>query len=206
MIANLIEKIATRFNISPLELTRFIKFGVVGLIGAFVDFGIFNLLRSLFIPIVAADSQTVLPILGSWDTLSLWLALASAISFVAAIVSNFFWNRYWTYPDSRSKSFRRQFVQFFLVNFVAVFIRVPIVGATHGFFESTAQRLLPTISSETAAFLGDNISLVMAVGIVMFWNFFVNRYWTYADVDKEKSKKNGNEEKFEFSDGGEFKA
>jgi len=24
----------------------------------------------------------------------------------------------------------------------------------------------------------------VAVGVVMLWNFFVNRYWTYNDVDK----------------------
>jgi putative flippase GtrA len=31
--------------------------------------------------------------------------------------------------------------------------------------------------------IGKNLSLMLAVGIVMFWNFFVNRYWTYNDVD-----------------------
>jgi putative flippase GtrA len=30
---------------------------------------------------------------------------------------------------------------------------------------------------------GKNLALALAVGIVMFWNFFVNRYWTYSDVD-----------------------
>ena len=30
--------------------------------------------------------------------------------------------------------------------------------------------------------LGDNLALVLAVIVVMFWNFFVNRYWTYNDV------------------------
>ena len=31
--------------------------------------------------------------------------------------------------------------------------------------------------------LADNITLAIAVIIVMFWNFFANRYWTYNDVD-----------------------
>jgi hypothetical protein len=30
--------------------------------------------------------------------------------------------------------------------------------------------------------LGENVTLVIAVVIVLFWNFFVNRYWTYSDV------------------------
>jgi hypothetical protein len=35
----------------------------------------------------------------------------------------------------------------------------------------------------TAEFLGNNAALAVAVVLVMFWNFFVNRYWTYNDVD-----------------------
>ena len=31
--------------------------------------------------------------------------------------------------------------------------------------------------------LAKNLTLALAVGIVMLWNFFVNRYWTYNDVD-----------------------
>ena len=30
--------------------------------------------------------------------------------------------------------------------------------------------------------MGNNIALAVAVIIVMFWNFFVNRFWTYSDV------------------------
>ena len=32
-------------------------------------------------------------------------------------------------------------------------------------------------------FLGHNLALAIAVGAVLLWNFFVNRYWTYNDVD-----------------------
>jgi putative flippase GtrA len=34
----------------------------------------------------------------------------------------------------------------------------------------------------TPEFLAKNITLAIAVIVVMFWNFFVNRYWTYNDV------------------------
>ena len=33
-----------------------------------------------------------------------------------------------------------------------------------------------------AEFLARNLTLAIAVGIVMLWNFFVNRRWTYKDV------------------------
>lgn len=71
----------------PQERGRFLRFAVVGIIGAVVDFGTFNLLVNLaHIPAV-------------------WASIAS---FTAAVVSNFIWNRFWTYPDSRSKSISRQ--------------------------------------------------------------------------------------------------
>jgi putative flippase GtrA len=78
------------------ERRRFLKFAMVGVIGAIVDFGVFNLLAGVFlIPAV-------------------W---ASICSFVAAVVSNFIWNRYWTYPDSRNKPVPKQMAQFGVVNF-----------------------------------------------------------------------------------------
>lgn len=160
---------ASHLGLNPKELKRFIKFGVVGVIGAVVDFGVFNLLRPLFLTAIASES--------------LALSTASAISFVAAIISNFFWNRFWTYPDSRSKRFATQFVQFTFVNVLGIFIRVPVVWLTHVWFEQLFKRLLPTLDNSVAVLLGDNFAVALAVGIVMFWNFFVNRYWTYNDVE-----------------------
>ena len=31
--------------------------------------------------------------------------------------------------------------------------------------------------------LGENAALAVSVVVVMFWNFFANRYWTYNDVE-----------------------
>ena len=32
--------------------------------------------------------------------------------------------------------------------------------------------------------IGLNLTKAIAAIIVMMWNFFINRYWTYNDVDK----------------------
>jgi putative flippase GtrA len=40
--------------------------------------------------------------------------------------------------------------------------------------------MLPFLSP---IWLGHNFSLALAVIIVMMWNFFVNRFWTYGDVE-----------------------
>jgi putative flippase GtrA len=145
---------------NPRERTRFLKFAVVGVFGAVVDFGTANLLVYAF----AAP-----------------LVLAGTISFIAAIISNFLWNRYWTYPDSRSKHVLHQLALFSIINAIGLGIRVPILHylepVMKKIFESASLPVFPP------DFLSKNFTLVVAVIIVMFWNFFVNRYITYNDVE-----------------------
>ena len=144
------------------ERTRFFRFLVVGTIGAVVDFGVMNLLVNMF----AAP-----------------LVLAGTISFICAVMSNFIWNRYWTYPDSRSKPIFRQLLEFTVVSVIGLAIRVPILAL----LEPLTFKLFTSLPFEipffTAEFLSDNLTLAVAVIIVLFWNFFINRYWTYRDVD-----------------------
>ncbi len=143
------------------ERVRFIKFALVGTIGAIIDFGVMNLLSHFA---------------------NMRLVYAGTISFICAVISNFIWNRYWTYPESRSRPLFNQLGMFFLVNLAGIAIRVPILHYLEPpllhFFEN-----LFHISSNTAEFYAKNLTLAIAVGIVMLWNFFVNRYWTYNDVD-----------------------
>lgn len=141
------------------ERGRFIRFAVVGAIGAVVDFGTMNLMVSLF---------------------GATLVIAGTISFIAAIISNFIWNRYWTYPDSRTKPISWQLIQFTVVSVAGLLIRIPILT----FVEPLAHHLLELtpLSLPAIDFIAKNGTLALAVGIVMFWNFFINRYWTYNDV------------------------
>jgi putative flippase GtrA len=147
----------------PVERTRFLRFALVGTIGALVDFVTFNLLIK-FTPIDPV-----------------W---ANVVSFSVAVVSNFTWNRYWTYPDSRSKPFSWQLGEFAVVNILGVGIRTPIFSLLSVFLINrfTGQVFPSFIPFITPEFLGNNIALAVAIVVVMFWNFFVNRYWTYNDV------------------------
>lgn len=106
--------------------------------------------------------------------------LAQAFSFAAAIVSNFTLNRYWTYPESRSKSVRRQLTQFTLVNLAGLAIRSVVFALVSDPYRRLAA--LQTVIKLDPIFLGRFASLATAVTVVLLWNFFVNRYWTYNDV------------------------
>ena len=119
------------FGVNPKEAERFFKFMVVGAIGFGVDFGLFNLLIEPFNQLLAVGEPLydLLVNLGIDPDLVVTLGptFAGTISFIAAIISNFLWNRYWTYPDSRAKSPRRQFVMFFLVSLAGILMRIPII-------------------------------------------------------------------------------
>lgn len=147
--------------VAPRERSRFLRFAVVGIIGAVVDFGVFNLLTSFL---------RVRPV------------YASMLSFAAAVCSNFIWNRYWTYPDSRSKRISQQIVQFAIISVIGLAIRTPIfVNLEAPLIQFFDFLHLPFVSL-SPTFLGHNLALAIAVLVVMFWNFFINRYWTYSDV------------------------
>jgi putative flippase GtrA len=137
-----------------------LKFAFVGLMGAVIDFGVANLLTRL------AGAP---------------LVLAGTISFICAVISNFIWNRFWTYPESRSRHPVHQLAMFSLVNAAGLAIRIPILH----FGEPSLLRFFQRwpLSGASREFLARNATLALAVGIVMLWNFFVNRYWTYNDVD-----------------------
>jgi putative flippase GtrA len=105
-------------------------------------------------------------------------------SFTLAITSNFIWNRLWTYPDSRSKPITYQLLTFFIVNVVGLGIRTPIFNGLETPFRQMFDNLsfLP-IGIIDADRLGYTFALGVAVVVVMFWNFLINRIWTYNDVE-----------------------
>jgi putative flippase GtrA len=186
MVGMYAASLAGRIGVPLLEAKRFIKFVVVGAIGFIVDFGVFNLLLGPFSLLLAegtAVHQWLLSLGLTVDHVSTLVpTFPGAISFVMAILSNFLWNRYWTYPDSRSKSLRRQFAQFWVVSITGILIRVPILTFTHRPLTELVSYSMPAFS-HLAVRIGKNFALMLSVIVVMFWNFFVNRYWTYNDVE-----------------------
>lgn len=143
------------------ELGRFMRFAVVGMIGAVVDFGVFNLLTHL------TPTRAV---------------IASGISFLCALVSNFLWNRFWTYPDSRNKKVHHQAMQFILISLLGLVIRLPLFAWLEPIMLRQSERYVPQGFILTPVTIGHNLALVVVVLVVMIWNFLANRLWTYNDV------------------------
>ncbi len=133
------------------ELTRFTKFAVVGAIGAIVDFSILNFLIQGM----------------GWEKF-----YANIVSFSCAVLSNFIWNRLWTFPESRERPLHTQFGQFALVNLVGL-------GINQFVFLASDAWLFSRIVSTPMDY---NLAKALAIGVVLFWNFGVNRLWTYRGI------------------------
>ena len=135
----------------PREFTRFLKFAIVGAIGMVVDL-------------------TTMTIAHEWFGAP--LPLAVAIGFTLAVISNFTWNRLWTFPESRTRHISGQLAQFFVINAIGLAINEVVMAALHPVF----LRVAP----DPAAYL---TAKIIAIGIVLFWNYFVNRRWTYKGIE-----------------------
>jgi putative flippase GtrA len=138
------------YQTRPKELTRFVKFSIVGAVGAIIDFGLLNLMRGVF----------------GWPLL--W---ANTLSVSVAIISNFIWNRLWTFPESRTRKKRKQLPQFALINLVGLLINNLIVVGLDAL-------LVPHIGEPWSY----NVAKAVAIGMVLFWNFGANRLWTYRGL------------------------
>ena len=175
--------IASRFGDKSKEVERFLKFMFVGVVGFIVDFGTTTILQATILP----------PVNKSGDALTTNVILATSIAFVAALLSNFTWNRIWTYPDSRSRSARRQLFMFAFISLVGWFGReIWITTAYRALGTLFMPIFLPLVHMYKPAYipsraaddkLGTMIAMVIGVIVVTFWNFFANRRWTYNDVD-----------------------
>jgi putative flippase GtrA len=139
------------------EVRRFIKFMIVGGIGAMLDVSVLTLLVFVFhVPDY----------------------LANIVSVACAIVSNFTWNTLWTFPESREQNkLHKHFAQFALVNIVGLGINEIVFVLTDKFL---FEPLLERVGVNPA--LGIYPAKMFAIGIVLFWNFGINRIWTYRHI------------------------
>jgi dolichol-phosphate mannosyltransferase len=88
-----------RFDLWPIK--RFLRFGVVGFSGVFVDLGVFYVLR---------------------DVLGLALTRSAILSSELAIINNFLWNDLWTFGDisSRQKGMRKRIKRLLKFNIICL--------------------------------------------------------------------------------------
>ena len=95
------------------------------------------------------------------------------MAFSTAVVSNFTWNRLWTFPESRDRPIASQLAQFATVNVIGLFINTLILVLMDAYVFSL-------FFSDRLSY---NLAKAFAIGVVLFWNFGVNRIWTYKGIE-----------------------
>lgn len=91
--------------ITPELISKFIKFGVVGFSGLFVDFGLTYFTK---------------------EKLHIPKYVANAIGFMSAATSNYFLNRIWTF-ESRNPEIMLEYSQFILISIIGLVINTFIL-------------------------------------------------------------------------------
>jgi len=141
------------------EVKRFAKFAVVGAAGSVTDFTVLNILVQLvgFTPV-----------------------FANIFSFIAAVIQNFTLNRFWTFPESKQRQAGRQLAQFALVSLIGLGINTLILAAVDHLLINFWIHL---VGHEHLGFtISYNFAKLVAIGVVLFWNFAGNRLWTYRGL------------------------
>jgi len=125
-----------------LQAARFL---LVGALNTFIDLGVLNFLMWVF-GIAVGVSYSVF----------------KAISFLAATVNSYFWNKYWTFEKKERKPGPKEFIKFLIITTIGFLINVGIasfvvnvIGPQFGMTEVT----------------WGNIGAFAAVFVAWIWNF-----------------------------------
>jgi putative flippase GtrA len=152
---------------NPKELERFVKFAIVGIIGMVVDFVMLNIMKLTFESIGLGEGWNV-----ALEPHEIQLVVANTISFSAAVLSNFTWNRLWTFPESRERPLGTQLLQYIVVNVLGWGINTLLLVVMD-------QYVFQHFVSDRLSY---NLAKAFATGVVLFWNFGINRIWTYKGI------------------------
>lgn len=97
--------------------------------------------------------------------------LANTISYSCGLINNFYWNGKWTFQSGRRDDIRNQFGKYILINIIGL-------GLNNLLLLEFEKLLLESMDVSNLRLF---IAKGAATGIVVFWNFFINKYWTFRD-------------------------
>jgi len=146
------------------SINQFVKFAIVGGGATVVDYLVFFLF-----------SRVLIGGLFSGQTLK---QISKSLSFIVSAAVNYYFNRQWTFA-SHDKNVATQTLKFYVVATVGLVFNnfIFYIVTTTGFFGwiSNDEKVWAMITYSPADIWG----LICATGIVLFWNFFMNRAWTF---------------------------
>lgn len=139
------------------ERWRYLKFGLVGASGTFVNLGVLYVCQEFLLASLISPEQR------------LYASLACAI--LLATVNNFVWNRLWTWRDRQSEwhgSITTQFVRYGLASWLG----------------TSVQYILTLWLAQHVHYLLGNVMAIVLASVI---NYFANDWWTFKGNPREIS-------------------
>ncbi|MBI5054984.1 MAG: GtrA family protein [Chloroflexi bacterium] len=165
----------------PKDTKRFIKFLIVGMSSFLVDFGLFNFFHAQGVGTWVAQNLFS----SFWSSAAAFLAerpevVEQSLSFSIAVVNSFFWNYFWIYPEAKNEPIGKKLTQFVIVSVAGLLLGVPIFSGAL----MVTRPVVATVGLQQLRFnVAGNLALMVRVGVILFWNFYANRKWTYGHVE-----------------------
>lgn len=139
------------------DIFQFLRFVAVGFLNTGVDFGFFNFLILIF------------RITEGWP-----IAVFNSISVGIAMINSYFLNKYWSFQKKETGNRAMEALLFFIFTMLGLGINTGIVYSMTTFIGFRFG-------------IGDvawaNISKVVAIAIVLFWNFFWYKFVVFRRKD-----------------------
>lgn len=88
---------------------------------------------------------------------------ANTFSWLCAVCFSFTMNKFWTFRAGGSGAAVRQYAKFVVVSVISLLISI---GLLHLFVDSFH--------------IHDIVAKLLTIGVVVFWNFFMNKFWTFS--------------------------
>lgn len=129
------------------EVSRFIRFSVVGTLGTLLDVGVLTLLK-----------------MAGFSTL-----FANTISFSIGLIHNFSLNRLWTFDLPEDTHWQDQFIRYASVSLIGLTLNNIILLSLESHF-------ITQLNQPEWGYLP---AKAIATSVVVFWNYFANKYWTF---------------------------
>jgi len=123
---------------------QFGKFAAIGFTNAAVDFGVLNLLISL-----------------SGFASGTYFSIFKGVSFIAAVIHSYIWNKYWVFGTGENKEVSAEFLKFISVAAVALVINVGTASFVVNFIDPYFG-LSPEVWANVGAVVGSAISLAIS--------------------------------------------
>lgn len=130
---------------------QFVKFCLVGLSSFAVDYAVSSFL---------------------FYSLHFSISAASSVSFLFGVTNGFFWNSRWTFGHIEVVSPRTRYIKFVAVNLVGLALNLIFVNSILFVLNGSGHH-------DTTSKLQFLIAKVGACSVVVFWNFFANKKWTF---------------------------